>query len=388
MNDSAQPPTEPVQAMRSQRVVFFTLIAMLLVVLALVLLVFWHFLIIIGLASAMALLLKSAHARLTQWLRGRDSVSALLIVLAVTIVILVPVLGALATIASQALSFYAWIRPRLTNMELEASWQHYVVGQFPWTADLQTLGQGRIAEFLSGALSHLASAANNLLQGAVGGLTAAALEIALLLIMLYFFLRDGNRFRAKIREVSPLSRVQADEVLDQVARTMKASIASLLLVPLVQGVLATAGYWVMGVPNALLWGGLTTLMAFVPLVGTPLVWIPICIYLWVTGQVWQAVVLAVYSGTIVSMVDNVLRPWILKGSTHIHPLWSFLAILGGVLSFGPLGLLVGPLILSLGVSALRIFESDVLRATRAAVPPESGPLPPTATVENHPPRAE
>jgi predicted PurR-regulated permease PerM len=89
--------------------------------------------------------------------------------------------------------------------------------------------------------------------------------------------------------------------------------------------------------------------------------VPICIFLAVNGQIWQTVVLAIYGGLIISSIDNVIRPWMLKGSTHIHPLWSFLSILGGLITFGALGLLVGPLILSLGVSALRIYEMDVLR---------------------------
>jgi predicted PurR-regulated permease PerM len=87
----------------------------------------------------------------------------------------------------------------------------------------------------------------------------------------------------------------------------------------------------------------------------------------VQGQIWQGVVLALYGALVVSSIDNLLRPMFLRGTARIHPLWSFLAILGGLMSFGALGLLVGPLILSLGVSALRIYEMDVLRAPVAAV---------------------
>ena len=361
------PPADPEEPQpRSQRVLFFTLIALLLVVLALVLVVFWHFLITLGLATALTLLLKPMHRRLTRWMRGRDWLSALSIVLGTTLVILIPVLGVLAAIAGQALTFYKWVAPRLTTGELEGLWNTHVQSRFPWVAKIQEIGEGRIADFLAGALTQLASGANNLLQGAVAGLSAAAFELTLMLIMLYFFLRDGEQFRAQIRRVSPLSRRQADQVMDQVAQTMKGALASLLMVPLVQGVLATLGYWALGVPNALLWGGLTTLVAFIPLVGTPLVWVPICIFLAVTGQIWQTVVLAVYGGVMISSIDNVIRPWMLKGSANIHPLWSFLAILGGLITFGALGLLVGPLILSLGVSALNIYEMDVLRG--GAVP--------------------
>jgi predicted PurR-regulated permease PerM len=150
---------------------------------------------------------------------------------------------------------------------------------------------------------------------------------------------------------------------------------SLLVVPLVQGALATIGYVVVGVPNALLWGGMTTLVAFVPAIGTPLVWVPICIYLALNEQIWQSVVLALYSTLVVTSIDNIIRPWFLKGAAKIHPLWSFLAILGGLMSFGPMGLLVGPLVLSLGVSAMRIYEMDVLRAPPSGAKPASSPTP-------------
>ena len=361
---------------RSPRVVFLTLVALLLVVLWLVLLVFRPFFITLGLATALTLLLKPMHLRVTGWLHGRDWAAALLIVLGVTVVILIPVLAILAAIATQALSFYEWVTPHLQTGELEQLWDQNLPPQLEWLKQLPAFAQGRLADFVSAALSRLAGAANSLIQGAVTGLSAAAFELFLMLIMLYFFLRDGPQFRAQIRRVSPLSKAQADEVIHQVAGTMRGALSALLLVPIIQGALATIAYALLGIPNALLWGGITTLVAFLPLIGTPLVWIPICIYLALQGQVWQCVVLAVYCAVVVSGIDNVLRPWIMKGTTNIHPLWSFLAILGGLISFGALGLLVGPLIVSLGVSALRIYEMDVLRGRPSGADPQPAPAGP------------
>jgi predicted PurR-regulated permease PerM len=351
-------------------VVFITLIILLLLVLALVLLVFWHFLLTLALATAMALLLRGVHLRLTAFFRGRPGLSALTIVLLAALIILVPLMGVLAAIATQALNFYQWVAPQLTTATLDEWWRQHLLTRFPWLEQLRAIGEGRVMDFLTASASRLAGAANNLLQLAVTGMTAAAFELALLLIMLFFFLRDGPLFREGIRRVSPLTKAQADEVLDSVAKTMRGALASLLFVPIVQGALAMIGYLVLGLPNALLWAGLTTLLAFVPAVGTPLVWIPICIYFFAQGQIWQGIVLAIYGGLVISSIDNVLRPLFLRGTARIHPLWSFLSILGGVMTFGPIGLLIGPLILSLGVSALRIYEMDVLRAPPAAqVPP-------------------
>lgn len=363
---------------RSRRVVFITLILLLLVVLALVLLVFWHFLITLALATAMALLLRGVHQRLTGLLGGRAGMSALAIVMTVALIILVPVTGVLAAISAQALNLYQWLAPQLNTASLDQWWQQHLLGRFPWLADLQAIGQGRVMDFLTASASRLAGAVNALLQGVVAGMTSAAFEVILLLIMLFFFLRDGAHFRAQIRTISPLTRQQADDVLTSIAKTMRGALASLLFVPIVQGALATIGYLVVGLPNALLWGGITTLFAFVPAAGTPLIWVPICIYLFAQGQIWQGVVLALYGALVVSSIDNLLRPLFLRGTTRIHPLWSFLAIIGGLMSFGALGLLVGPLILSLGVSALRIYEMDVLR----------GPTPPAVREPGEPLKSE
>jgi predicted PurR-regulated permease PerM len=357
----ASPPLPPPNRRpRSLRVVFFVLVALLLGVLGLVLLVFRPFLITLALAAALALLLRPLHLRMTTLMRGRAGASALAIVAVVAVMILVPVMGVVATIASQSLKFYEWLVPRLNPSALETLWTTHLPVQIRWLGSLQA-SDGRIVDFLTGALATLAGAANNLLQASVLGLSSAAFETALLLIMLYFFLRDAPYFRDGLRKISPLSESQAGDLLDKVAKTMEGSLTSLLVVPLVQGVLATLGYLILGVPNALMWGGITTLVAFVPAVGTPLAWIPICIYLALAGHVWQAVVLAIYCTLVVASIDNFIRPWFLKGAARIHPLWSFLAILGGLMSFGPLGLLMGPLVLALGVSALRIYEMDVLR---------------------------
>jgi len=339
---------------------FVTLIALLLVVLGLVLVVFWPFLLTLALATAMALLLRGTHLRLTRLFGGSAGLSALTIVLAVTLVILIPVMGLIAGIATQALSLYAWLAPRLNSATLTEWWTQHLLVDFPWLAQLHAIGEGRVMDFLMASASRLAATANYILQRAVTGMTSAAFELALLLITLFFFLRDGMQFREQIRRVSPLSKEQAEGVLDSIAQTMRGALASLLFVPFVQGGLALAGYLVLGLPNALLWAGVTTVMAFVPGVGTPLVWGPIAVYLFAKGQDWQGVVLVLYGALAISSIDNVLRPLFLKGAARIHPLWSFLSILGGLIAFGVVGLLLGPLVLSLGVSALRIYEMDVL----------------------------
>jgi predicted PurR-regulated permease PerM len=136
----------------------------------------------------------------------------------------------------------------------------------------------------------------------------------------------------------------------------------MVVVPVAQGILAALGFWLFGVPSPFVWGVMVVFAALVPILGSPLGWVPAAVYLYLNGPFWPAVGLALYGTVVISGADNVIKPLLLKGTAQIHPMLGFLSILGGVLSFGPAGLLIGPVVLSLVLSALRIYRLDVLRA--------------------------
>jgi predicted PurR-regulated permease PerM len=143
------------------------------------------------------------------------------------------------------------------------------------------------------------------------------------------------------------------------------------VVPLAQGFLAAVGFWLFGVPSPVLWGVAVVFAAMVPILGSPLGWVPACVYLFLTGTRWQAFGMLAWGLLVISGIDNVLKPLLLRGTARLHPMPAFLSILGGVLAFGPAGVLVGPVILSLALSAVRIYRLDVLRAG-----PRPAPAPP------------
>jgi predicted PurR-regulated permease PerM len=271
-------------------------------------------------------------------------------------------------LGGQALQFYQWVEPRLAPDQLDTLWRERVLPRLPWVEEWQRAHEGALSALVSGALSRLASGFNGLIQGIVTGLTSAAFVLFLFLLMLFFLLRDGHLLVEEVRRVSPLTPARERQVFEQVERTTRASLEAMIVVPLVQGLVAALGFWALGVPSALLWGLATLLAAFVPLVGTPLVWVPIAITLLATDHPGRALAVALYGNIVISGIDNVIKPKLLQGGASIHPLLGFLAILGGLRSFGPPGLIVGPVVLTLGISALRIWEMDVL-GPPAPVPP-------------------
>jgi predicted PurR-regulated permease PerM len=352
------------------RILFSTLLAILLLAFVLVFVLFRHFLIDLALSGSLALVLAPFRQRLTQALGGRAGLASMLIVALVTLLILVPMLSAVVVLSGQALHVYQWVEPRLNPEQLQTLWRERVLPRSPLLQEWHRVNQGALASLVSGALSRLANGLNSLIQGIVKGLTSAAFELFIFLLMLFFLLRDGHLLVDEIRKVSPLSPAREQLIFQQVTRTTRASLEAMILVPVAQGLVAAVGFWALGVPSALLWGGATLLAAFVPLVGTPLVWIPVALFMYATGQPGRAVAVALYGWIVISGIDNVIKPKLLQGGASIHPLLGFLAILGGLQTFGPAGLIVGPVVLTLGIAALRIWEMDVLGVGAPAPAPE------------------
>ena len=231
---------------------------------------------------------------------------------------------------------------------------------------------------------------NRLVQRTVAGLTTAIVDFVIFLMVLFFLLRDGKRLGQELREISPLTAVQESQVVEHLAQTVRGMLLAMLVVPVSQGVIAYLGFLIFGVPVPMLWGVVVILAALVPVLGSPLGWLPAVLYLFATAATWQWVGMLLYGFFVISLSDNIIKPLVLHDAAKIHPLLGFFAIFGGLLSFGPLGLLVGPVILSLVLSGLRIYRLDVLRQTPATEAPDSPTFrePPPGSevgVENRPP---
>jgi len=342
---------------------------------AILLLAFWvfqPFLLVFAVAACVALLLAPVQKRFATALGGRPTLAAALLVLVTTVLILIPVLTSLFLLARQVAVFLDWIRtqPLIGPEELQRFWEQ-LPQRYPGLRHWVSWLQAQVTPVVSGGLTQLAGGANGLLQNVLGRVTHAAVDLGLFLLMLFFLLRDGGRLKAELHPVSPFSEEQERQIFDHLEKTIKGALQAVIVVPVLQGILAGIGFMMFGVPSPFVWGTAVILAATVPLLGSPLGWLPACAYLLVEGKAGPAVGLLVYSTLIVSGSDNVVKPLLLSGSARIHPLLGFLSIIGGVLAFGVFGFLIGPVVLSLVLSAIRIYRLDVLRVASAAVPPSS-----------------
>jgi predicted PurR-regulated permease PerM len=323
--------------------------------------VFHYFILTFAVAGSVALLLGPAQSALTRKFRGSRNIAAAVLVLLVTLMILVPVLSYGTLITRQAAAFFDWLHPQLAPESIERFWQQTLPSRYPLLASWIRQASGGTMPAPSGILPRIAAEANYYLQVVLAGLATALFDVTIFLMMLFFLLRDGDEIRDVFRGISPLTRGQETEAMHHLTRTVKGVLQSMIIVPLAQGAVAWVGFWMLGVPSPTLWSAMVVFASLIPLIGSPLAWVPAAIYLTVAVSPTRGILMFLYGTFVICMVDNVIKPLILKGAAQIHTMLGFLSILGGLYAFGPKGLIVGPVVLSLVLSAYRIYRYDVLR---------------------------
>jgi predicted PurR-regulated permease PerM len=174
---------------------------------------------------------------------------------------------------------------------------------------------------------------------------------------LYYFFKDGEAILKKLMDLSPLPTNQEKEIFEKFNQMTVATIKGTLIIALIQGLLIGVVFWIAGVQAPTLWGLLTAIISIIPLLGSVLVWLPVGIVLLFLGSYWQAILVLVAGAVVVSSVDNLLRPKLIEGETSLHPLLVFLSTLGGIAVFGPLGFVIGPVVIVLLIAFLEIYRT-------------------------------
>ena len=179
-------------------------------------------------------------------------------------------------------------------------------------------------------------------------------QTGIMLLALFYLFRDGGMFRGYLVTLSPLSNEYDERILKRLKGAMASVVKGKLLIVFIQGIIASIGFWLFGVPHAVLWGALTSLCALIPAVGVAIIFIPIVIFLFLSGGAGSALGLLAFA-IFVGAIDNILGPILFEKGLQMHPLLILLSVLGGLVFFGPVGFLAGPVTLSLLLALLDIY---------------------------------
>ncbi len=246
---------------------------------------------------------------------------------------------------------------------LGSPWKIWLTRQANPSAEQVAALRGRAAQFADSMAIGGAQYAGDVLPDLLVG-------IAVMILGLYYFLADGPTMIQTLMRLSPLDDRYEEQLLREFATVSRAVVVATLASALAQGILAGIGYFFAGVGSVALLTMLTMLFALIPFIGGAAVWIPCCLWLFLEGRTTAAIVLTVYCAVIVSMADNIIKPLVLQGQSNLHPLLALLSVLGGVKALGPIGIVVGPMVVAFLQTLLKMLqvELDHLAGTQHAKP--------------------
>lgn len=191
-------------------------------------------------------------------------------------------------------------------------------------------------------------------------------NLILCFFLLYFMLADGRRMERRIQDFLPLKEENVDEIWQATRNMVVSNAIGIPLLAMSQAIVAAIGYFIFGVPEALLWAALTGIFSMIPVIGTAVICVPLCIYTFATGHVPQGIGLVIYSLGVIGSIDNILRFTILKRLGDVHPIITVLGIIVGVPIFGFMGFIFGPLLVSYLLLLIKIYHVEFSPRRQAA----------------------
>jgi predicted PurR-regulated permease PerM len=206
-------------------------------------------------------------------------------------------------------------------------------------------------------------------------------NLAIMLFVLYFMLVNGREIERILNRLIPLKQENINMLASETKKLVRANALGIPLISIIQGLTATLGYFIFGVNEWALWGFLTGVFAFFPVVGTMVVWVPLVIYTYAIGDTWQATGLLLYSTLITGNVDYISRITLLKRMGNVHPVITILGVLVGLGLFGFIGLIFGPLLVNYIIVLFKIYMNEFIQ--NAELLPETQTVEETKTEEEH-----
>ena len=346
---------------------FIVLLAILLVTGAVFFRVMQSFVVPLFLAGVLVVIFEPSYDWLRRKMPGRRKLAALLMTASVLLVVLLPTCWLFLHAYAECSGLIETLRDDSKRAELIEVFQtrakrglELYEERFGARPDLSSLAE------------HTLQQVGGILLGGAQVLLSLTIGMVIMVLALYFFLVDGPTMVSTVMKLSPLDDEYERELLQKFAEVSRAVVLASLLSAITQGLLAGIGYYFALPADApvVLLTAATMVLAIVPFVGAAAVWVPVCLYLFLYGPVETdgelrhgdtitAAVLAVYGAAVVSSVDNLIKPLVLHGQSNLHPLLALLSVLGGVQVLGPIGILVGPMLVAFLQALLNMLNKEL-----------------------------
>ena len=345
----------------------FLLIILLVLLGYLVYLVFAPFLVPLAWGGALTIVFFPVHRRVRQWVKKPD-MAALVSTLLLTAIIIAPTLVVLGAVTSQTIQLVdhmesEWEAGRLPLAKLW-SW-------IPFEKVLNWLARHGVSEQqVQDYIRKGAESTAAFLAAQTGALARNVIlfffDLFLTLFTAFYLFRDGGDFLERLRLALPIDDAYREGLFFIAHNMLYASVISGLIVAVAQGTLGGLTFWALGIKAPLVWGLAMTFFAFLPILGPWVVYVPAILYFIINGEWVKAIILSVIGIVVISSIDNVLRPILVSGRAPMNGLLVFISLLGGVVAFGFLGLILGPILVALADATVEVYAAQQAKQRLAA----------------------
>jgi predicted PurR-regulated permease PerM len=322
-----------------------------------------------------AIVFSSVNDLILLKLRGRKNTAAGLTLLLIIAIVIIPLIMIGSLLVDQALDTFNRLQSRQIDFGQAIAdirnalpgWAQGLLDRFG-VGDLDAL-QNKLDSVATSAARIGAAQAVNIGSGAFN----FVISLGVMLYLTYFLLRDGRGLTRRIGEAIPMRADTRRDLFEKFTTVIRATVKGSIVVAIIQGMLGGIVFGLLGIEAALLWGVVMGVLSLVPAIGTGLIWVPVAIYLFATGSIWQGAVLVGAGIFVIGMVDNILRPILVGKDTRMPDYVVLIASLGGIAVVGINGFIVGPVIAAMFIAAWGIFRMELQEAKVEALEPPPAP---------------
>ncbi len=304
-----------------------------------------------GISSALA---YPVYRRFVHWYGGRRALASLSTLVLIVFVVILPLAGLMGIVTAQAIKVGQTVTPWVQEQIARPGEFHNLLSNLPFYDTLEPYSDiiwSKAGEFIGNISRFLISSLSSATMGAVNLMFMAFV----MLYTMFFFLLDGDKLLYKILYYLPLQDQDEQRMLAKFTSVTRATLKGTAVIGILQGGLAGFAFWVVGIPSAVFWGTIMAVLSIIPGVGTALIWGPAAIILAAGGNFLKAGGLAVFCAIVVGSIDNLLRPILVGKDTQMHELMIFFGTLGGIIMFGVMGIIIGPIVAALFVTIWEIY---------------------------------
>jgi len=313
-----------------------------------------QFLMAIFLAGIFSALSYPLYRRLEHWFSGRRALASIVALLLIVVVVIIPLGALLGIVIDQAFKVGQAATPWVAQQLSQPDEITQALKSLPFYDRIEPY-RNLILTKAGELVGHISGFIINRLRSAALGTVNFIFMLFIMLYTMFFFLMDGDKLIEKILYYLPLEDKDERRMLNKFTSVTRATLKGTAVIGILQGTLAGAAFAVVGIDSAVFWGTIMAVLSFIPGIGTALVWVPAVIILAATGHFAKAIGLGVFCAAVVGSIDNLLRPILVGRDTQMHELMILFGTLGGIIMFGVVGIIIGPIIAALFVTIWDIY---------------------------------